>query len=202
MFNPPATPLLTPHPPAASPPEPRGGAVPAPLCRLPRLGRSRGRSDRQEYSQVKAPRLRGAERLAQSSEAELMARILYGRELAIPLDPQALAPSDEEVAALSAYLRRLPTIPWAEIRQGQEIYDSLCVYCHGNLRPRGWDHGAATSRTPARPQLARLAESGQRRGNAPRHRRRQRSDAGHGRDHEREGCTGRRVVCAPAVPSL
>ena len=81
--------------------------------------------------EVKAPRLRGAERLAQSSEAELMARILYGRELAIPLDPQVLAPSDEEVAALLVYLRRLPTIPWAEIRQGQEIYDSLCVYCHG-----------------------------------------------------------------------
>jgi mono/diheme cytochrome c family protein len=60
-----------------------------------------------------------------------MGRILYGRELALPLDPQVLVPSDEEVAALLAYLRRLPTIPWAEIRQGQEIYDSLCVYCHG-----------------------------------------------------------------------
>ncbi|HEX9871945.1 MAG TPA: c-type cytochrome [Candidatus Tectomicrobia bacterium] len=81
--------------------------------------------------EVKAPRLREEERLAQSSEAELMARILYGRELAIPFNPQVLAPSDEEVAALLAYLRRLPTIPWAEIRQGQNIYDSLCVYCHG-----------------------------------------------------------------------
>jgi mono/diheme cytochrome c family protein len=81
--------------------------------------------------EVKAPRLRGAERLAQSSETELMGRILYGRELMIPLDPQVLAPSDEEVAALLAYLRRLPTIPWAEIRQGQDIYDSLCVNCHG-----------------------------------------------------------------------
>jgi mono/diheme cytochrome c family protein len=69
--------------------------------------------------------------LTQSSEAELMARILYGRELAIPLDPRVVAPSDEEVTALLAYLRRLPTIPWADIGQGQDIYDSLCVYCHG-----------------------------------------------------------------------
>jgi mono/diheme cytochrome c family protein len=60
-----------------------------------------------------------------------MARILYGRELVIPRNPKVLAPSDEKVAALSAYLQRLPTIPWAEIRQGQDIYDSLCVYCHG-----------------------------------------------------------------------
>lgn len=81
--------------------------------------------------EVKTPRLRGAERLGQYSEAELMARILYGRELVIPLDPQVLAPGEEEVTALLAYLRRLPTIPWAEIRQGQDIYDSLCVYCHG-----------------------------------------------------------------------
>jgi mono/diheme cytochrome c family protein len=81
--------------------------------------------------QVKAPRLRGAEPLAQYSEAELMARILYGRELVIPLNPQVLASSDEEVTALLAYLRRLPTLPWADIRQGQDFYDSLCVYCHG-----------------------------------------------------------------------
>jgi mono/diheme cytochrome c family protein len=49
----------------------------------------------------------------------------------IPLDGQALALSEAEVTALVAYLRRLPTIPWAEVRQGQDMYDSLCVYCHG-----------------------------------------------------------------------
>jgi mono/diheme cytochrome c family protein len=79
----------------------------------------------------KAPRLRGAELLAQYSEAELMARILYGRELVIPLDPQALALTEVEVTALVAYLRRLPAIPWTEVRKGQDIYDSLCVHCHG-----------------------------------------------------------------------
>jgi cytochrome c len=52
----------------------------------------------------KAPRLRGAELLAQYSEAELMARILYGRELVIPLDPEALALTEDEVTALVAYL--------------------------------------------------------------------------------------------------
>jgi mono/diheme cytochrome c family protein len=79
----------------------------------------------------KAPRLRGAELLARYSEAELMARILYGRELVIPLDPQALALTEDEVTAIVVYLRRLPTIPWTAVHQGQDIYDSLCVYCHG-----------------------------------------------------------------------
>jgi mono/diheme cytochrome c family protein len=60
-----------------------------------------------------------------------MGRILYGRELASPLDPQALVSSEAEVTALMEYLRRLPAIPWVDIRQGQDIYDSLCVYCHG-----------------------------------------------------------------------
>ena len=98
---------------------------------------------------VKAPRLRGAERLAQYREAELMARILYGRELMIPLDPQALAPSTEEVTVLLAYLRRLPTIPWADIRQGQEIYDALCVYCHGIF---GRGDGIMARQLPAPPR--------------------------------------------------
>jgi mono/diheme cytochrome c family protein len=80
---------------------------------------------------VKAPRLRNAELLAQDSEAELMARILYGTELVMPREPQELALTEAEVTALVAYLRRLPTIPWTEVRQGQDIYDSLCVYCHG-----------------------------------------------------------------------
>jgi hypothetical protein len=44
--------------------------------------------------------------LAQSSEAEPMARILYGRELVIPLYPEALALTEAEVTALVAYLSR------------------------------------------------------------------------------------------------
>jgi mono/diheme cytochrome c family protein len=81
--------------------------------------------------EVKAPGVRGTERVVQSSEAELMARLLYGRDLAVPIAPQALVPSDEEVTALLAYLQRLPAIPWVEIRQGQDLYDALCVHCHG-----------------------------------------------------------------------
>jgi hypothetical protein len=49
----------------------------------------------------------------------------------------------EEVTALLGYLRRLPTIPWAEVRQGQAIYDSRCVSCHrSNGHPQACAHAA------------------------------------------------------------
>jgi mono/diheme cytochrome c family protein len=80
---------------------------------------------------VAAPPLRAVQLLDQHSEAELMARILYGRELAIPIDSQALALTEEEATVLVAYLRRLSIISWPEVRHGQNIYDAFCVNCHG-----------------------------------------------------------------------
>jgi mono/diheme cytochrome c family protein len=80
---------------------------------------------------IQPPSLRRPVLWAEYSEAELMAKVLYGRDLSVPLDSKISIASNADVTALTAYLRRLPSIPWEQINRGQEIYDSLCVYCHG-----------------------------------------------------------------------
>jgi mono/diheme cytochrome c family protein len=67
----------------------------------------------------------------QYSDAELIARILDGRLLEIPLDPQAPPYTESEVSALLGYLQSFPQRPWADINRGREVYDSLCAACHG-----------------------------------------------------------------------
>lgn len=79
----------------------------------------------------KPPSLRRPEMFAQTTEAELVARILHGRELRVPLTPEAVQNTEAEVSALIAHIRRLPTIPWREVMAGQAVYDALCVSCHG-----------------------------------------------------------------------
>ena len=98
---------------------------------------------------VEPPSLRRPALFTDYSEAELMARILYGRELSVLLDTATSVSSEADVTAIEAYLRRLPSIPWARVNTGQEFYDSLCVYCHG-LYGRGDGILAATLPAPPR----------------------------------------------------
>ena len=79
----------------------------------------------------KPPSLRRPELFTQNTEAELVARILLGKDLSVPLAPEAVKDNEEDVTSLLTYLRRLPTIPWETITAGQQAYDSLCVSCHG-----------------------------------------------------------------------
>lgn len=79
----------------------------------------------------KPPSLRRPELLTQNTEAELVARILLGKDLSVPLSPEAVKETENDTFALLSYLRRLPTIPWQEVAAGQMVYDSLCVTCHG-----------------------------------------------------------------------
>lgn len=58
--------------------------------------------------------LRQAELFTRYSEAELIARLLHGKELSVPVDPAALPHTDAEVTALLTHLQRLPTLPWEE----------------------------------------------------------------------------------------
>lgn len=79
----------------------------------------------------KPPTLRRAELFTQNTEAELVARILLGKDLSVPLSAEAVKENEADTSALLAYVRRLPTIPWKEVAAGQMVYDSLCVTCHG-----------------------------------------------------------------------
>jgi mono/diheme cytochrome c family protein len=79
----------------------------------------------------KPPSLRRPELFTQNTEAELVARILLGKDLSVPLSSEAVQETEADTTALLAYLRRLPTIPWKEVAAGQMVYDSLCVTCHG-----------------------------------------------------------------------
>jgi mono/diheme cytochrome c family protein len=98
---------------------------------------------------IQPPSLRRPALWAEHSEAELTAKVLYGRDLSVPLDAAPSISSDADVTAIIAYLRRLPSIPWEQFNTGQELYDSLCVYCHG-LYGRG--DGIMAEQLPAPPR--------------------------------------------------
>lgn len=98
---------------------------------------------------VKAPSLRRPELFAQASEADLMDRILYGKALEVPFEPATLALTEADITALMAHLQRLPDIGWDPVRQGQQLYDMLCVHCHG-IYGRGDGLLAAQLPTPPR----------------------------------------------------
>jgi mono/diheme cytochrome c family protein len=80
---------------------------------------------------IQPPSLRRPVLWAEYSEAELIAKVLYGRELSVPLKAGTSLSSTPDLAATTAYLRRLPSIAWDQVNRGQQLYDSWCVYCHG-----------------------------------------------------------------------
>ncbi|MCS6926356.1 MAG: c-type cytochrome [Candidatus Binatia bacterium] len=67
----------------------------------------------------------------QYSEAEFVARVLLGKDLRVPFATPAFPNTEEDVTALLAHLKRLPTIPWEQAEMGASVYDALCVSCHG-----------------------------------------------------------------------
>jgi mono/diheme cytochrome c family protein len=81
--------------------------------------------------QIGPPNLRGAEFWQKNSDADIIRRILIGKELAVPLVPDAGPDTKAQVTAVWKHLRRLPTLPWEQIKDGEQVYDSLCLACHG-----------------------------------------------------------------------
>jgi mono/diheme cytochrome c family protein len=98
---------------------------------------------------IQPPSLRRPGLWAEYSDAELMGKVLYGKELSVPLETGTSLSSNVDLTVTIAHLRRLPSMAWDQVNRGQEIYDSLCVYCHG-LYGRG--DGMMAQQLPAPPR--------------------------------------------------
>jgi mono/diheme cytochrome c family protein len=80
---------------------------------------------------IQPPGLRGRKFEGRYTEAELIARILFGDAMLIFPEPARLASNETAISDLVAHLKRLPQIDWENVVQGRETYDSLCASCHG-----------------------------------------------------------------------
>ena len=79
----------------------------------------------------------------------LVRRIRDGRALALTLDPTALRARLQQIDALQAHMRRIPTIDWPAAHRGQELYAGACESCHGE----GGESAAPGRRDLADPSL-------------------------------------------------
>lgn len=109
----------------------------------------RGNGPVAQQLEITPPSLRRSELFTQHTEAELVARILLGKDLKVPFAPAAVPDTEAEVTALLGHLRRLPTITWDKVHAGEDVYDSLCVSCHGVY---GRGDGPMASALPAPPR--------------------------------------------------
>jgi mono/diheme cytochrome c family protein len=87
------------------------------------------------------------------SEPAWINRILHGRALSATSLPNATMANEAEIDGLAQHLRQFPTRSWEEITRGEQVYDSLCLSCHG-VYGRGDGPLAKTLPTPPRDLLA------------------------------------------------
>jgi mono/diheme cytochrome c family protein len=69
--------------------------------------------------------------LQRYSVDDLVARVRSGLQLPIVFDPPALGRILDDVDAVTAHVRRIPTVDWTEARRGREIFLQRCEGCHG-----------------------------------------------------------------------
>lgn len=99
-----------------------------------------------ELMDVPPPSLRQAKLYEQYAPDQLVAWVLDGRKASIGIDSTAIVDTEANIISLLKYMRRLPSIDWPKVRLGQQIYDNLCISCHG-LYGRGdgdFSHNLAT----------------------------------------------------------
>jgi mono/diheme cytochrome c family protein len=62
---------------------------------------------------------------------DLVRSVRDGKPLALELDRKALEERADEVEALVAHMRRLPSIDWDLVDRGEDIWVARCEPCHG-----------------------------------------------------------------------
>ncbi len=91
----------------------------------------RGNGPVAEFMRVSPPVLQRRELLAEKFEKQFVDLVLNGRSSKLSLTNNAGPQTDAEISELLAHLRKLPTIDWNKTIAGQEVYDNLCINCHG-----------------------------------------------------------------------
>ncbi|MGE0827057.1 MAG: c-type cytochrome [Candidatus Binatia bacterium] len=81
--------------------------------------------------EIRPQNLRRADLFTNNTEEALIAKILHGKSLPVPLHPLDTSSRELDIEAIAKHIRRLPTLPWDEVEHGEEVYDSLCLSCHG-----------------------------------------------------------------------
>ena len=77
------------------------------------------------------PSLRSPKLYEQYTPDQVVDWVLEGREIPVGINQTAIVETEAKIFSLIKYMRRLPAIDWREVRLGQEIYDNLCISCHG-----------------------------------------------------------------------
>ena len=93
--------------------------------------------------------LRQAGLFSEDRDPDWINRILHGRAMPVSVQSSQTTAIEKEVDELTRHLRRLPTLPWADIDRGEDVYDSLCLSCHGVY---GHGDGPVASTLPVRPR--------------------------------------------------
>lgn len=91
----------------------------------------RGNGQAAKLMGISAPILLHEELVTEKSENKFVDWVLSGKALKLQLAENTSPQTKEEFTALLTYLKKLPTVDWEEIDAGQQVYDGLCVNCHG-----------------------------------------------------------------------
>ncbi|MCF6205232.1 MAG: c-type cytochrome [Methylococcaceae bacterium] len=105
----------------------------------------RGNGQAEMYLDVPAPILLRHNLLAEKSENDFVDWVSSGTKMQVQLSKKASLNTDAEVNALLNYIKKIPNIEWNKVKTGQQVYDQLCLGCHGMY---GHGKGNLSSKMP------------------------------------------------------
>ncbi len=119
----------------------------------------RGNGQAEMFLDTPPPVLLRHDLLAKQSVDDFVKWVLTGSEMQVQLKKEALIQTDSEIHALLTYIKQIPDIDWNQIQAGQNVYDRLCIGCHGLYGNGG---GNLTSKMPGpMPDLSSVAYQSQ-----------------------------------------